>query len=364
MKVLFVDLEREWRGGQSQALLTVTGLRSRGHDPHLLAVGGCPLAQRAEDAGVPLHVVGTGARRMVAAHRLRRLLTQQKFDLLHANEPHALTAAWMAGVHKKLPLVISRRVAYPLGKSLVARRRYESVDRVLAISRFVAKSVLDSGLPAEKVEIVYDGVELPPRVTPEVRESARQNWGVHKEEMLFGCVGYLLPEKGQELVVRTLPSVRSHFPGARLLLAGDGPCRSQLEAQVREHGLGKSVIFSGFINDVSQVYSALDAFVFPSLAEPLGTSLLAAMAWGLPVVAVASGGVPEYVENGVSGLLVTHPDLQLFSVAMLRLLNDAGLANRLGAAARDTIQKLFTADRMVGNTIKVYEAVLEKQRRR
>jgi glycosyltransferase involved in cell wall biosynthesis len=99
--------------------------------------------------------------------------------------------------------------------------------------------------------------------------------------------------------------------------------------------------------------------VFPSLAEPLGTSLLAAMAWGLPVIAVASGGVPEYVENGVLGLLVTHPDLRLFSVEALRLLSNHELTKRLGAAARDAIQNRFTADHMVENTLRVYEDVLK-----
>jgi glycosyltransferase involved in cell wall biosynthesis len=212
---------------------------------------------------------------------------------------------------------------------------------------------------AEKVEIVYEGVEVPPPVSPEARRSARQRWGVSEEETLFGCVGYLLPEKGQKLIVRALASVRANFPSTRLLLAGDGPCRPQLEALARELGLENSVIFAGFIEDVSQVYAALDAFVFPSLAEPLGTSLLAAMAWGLPVIAVASGGVPEYVENGVLGLLVTHPDLRLFLVEALRLLSNHELTKRLGAAARDAIQNRFTADHMVENTLRVYEDVLK-----
>ena len=362
MRVLYVDLEREWRGGQSQALLTAKGLRARGHDAHLLAVGGSPLAQRAEAAGVPVHVIGATARRIVAAHFLRRLLAKQKYELLHANEPHALTAIWLAGSRRKAPVVVSRRVAYPLGKSLVARNRYKTADRVLAISQFVAKSVFDSGVPAEKVEIVYEGVEVPPPVSPEVRRNARRRWGVSESESLFGCVGYLLPEKGQELIVRALPSVRANHPGTRLLMAGDGPCRPRLEILTRELGLENSVIFAGFIEDVSQVYAALDAFVFPSLAEPLGTSLLAAMAWGLPAMAVESGGVPEYVENGVTGWLVTQPDSSLFSAAMQRLLGNHELAKRLGAAARDAIQNRFTADRMVDRTIQVYEEVLKKWR--
>src|SRR5258705_5823960 len=159
-------------------------------------------------------------------------------------------------------------------------------------------------------------------VTSEVHERARQRCSVTFDEHLIGCVGYLLPEKGQEAVLRAMPAVRVKFPGARLLLAGDGPCRERLEALTRQFGLQDAVIFAGFVEDVAQVYAALDIFVFPSLAEPLGTSLLAAMAWGLPVLAVASGGVPEYVNDGENGLLVAESKADLIANGILQLLSD------------------------------------------
>jgi glycosyltransferase involved in cell wall biosynthesis len=361
MRILYIDLDREWRGGQSQALLTLRGLRERGHDAHLLTVRHSPLAGRAEAAGVPTHVVIPWARRASASVLLRRLLAQQHFALLHLNEPHGLTAAWLAGAQKKAAMVVSRRVAYPLKQGEFARARYLAAHRILTVSRFVKKSVLDSYLPADMAEVVYEGVEVPSPATLEARRNARQHWGVSEQETLFGCVGYLLPEKGQELVVRAFPAVLSKFPGSRLLFAGDGPSRPRLEALSREFGLKEAIIFVGFVEDVTQVYAALDAFVFPSLAEPLGTSLLTAMAWGLPVLAVASGGVPEYVEDGETGLLVAQPDPRLFSAGMLRLLSEPEFAKRLGAAARTAIQERFTADRMVENTIRVYEDVLRRR---
>src|SRR5262249_54254583 len=164
------------------------------------------------------------------------------------------------------------------------------------------------------------------------RWQARQRWGVSEQETLFGCVGYLLPEKGQEFVVRAFPAVHAMFPGARLLFAGDGPCRPSLEALSREEKRKEALRFTGFVEDIPQAYARRSAFVFPSVAEPLGTSLLAAMAWGLPVIAVASGGVPEYVDDGGTGLLVAQPDPSLFSDCMLRLLNEPELTKRLGAA--------------------------------
>jgi glycosyltransferase involved in cell wall biosynthesis len=102
----------------------------------------------------------------------------------------------------------------------------------------------------------------------------------------------------------------------------------------------------------------LGVFVFPSLAEPLGTSLLAAMGWGLPVVAVASGGVPEYVEDGVSGLLVERAEHALIAGAMARVLGEAGLSARLGAGTRERIASRLTADHMVDRTVEIYRGLI------
>ena len=357
---LIVDLEAEWRGGQNQALLTAKEMLERGHDAQLVAIRDSPLARRAAQAGIQVHEVAARAKRSRAALLLRKLLSQGQFDVVHANEPHALTAAWFAGAHKKVPVVVSRRVAYPLQKNAIARSRYLMASRILAVSRFVAASVTKSGIPADKVEVVYEGVEVPPAITPEGRERARQRWGVAAIERLLGCVGYLLPEKGQESVVRAMPEVRAKFPGTRLLLAGDGPCRARLEGLAKQLNLQSAVIFAGFVEDVAQVYAALDVFVFPSLAEPLGTSLLAAMAWGLPVLAVAKGGVPEYVQDRENGVLVAESNSELAAAGLLRLLTNDSLITEFGRQARQTIEDKFSAGRMAENTLNAYQKVIDK----
>jgi glycosyltransferase involved in cell wall biosynthesis len=197
-------------------------------------------------------------------------------------------------------------------------------------------------------------------VASQARERARQRWSVTADEHLIGCVGYLLPEKGQETVVRAMPAVRAKFPGARLLLAGDGSCRERLEAVTKQFGLQEAIIFAGFVEDVAQVYAALDIFVFPSLAEPLGTSLLAAMAWGLPVLAVASGGVPEYVDDGENGLLVAESKPDLVTDGILRLLSNNSLREQVGQKARRKMEAQFSASCMVQNTLRAYQEILSE----
>jgi glycosyltransferase involved in cell wall biosynthesis len=362
MKILHMDLEREWRGGQSQALLTLRGLRERGQEVELLAAQGSPLAKRAAESGITVHQVPRLGLRAWAAGALRGLIARGRFDLVHLNEPHALTAAWLARTHKRLPLLLSRRIGFPLQKNWVSQARYRALERFIANSKDVAKSLVNSGVGEERISIVNEGVEIPPRPTPEQRSSARKHWGVKDHEFLFGCVSVFVPEKGQRHLIEALPKVRTMHPEVRLILAGDGACRAELETLAKQLEQSAAVLFPGFVNDVAQVYTALDAFAFPSEFEGLGTALQAAMAAGLPSISTKRGALGEVVDNERTALVV-EPDASEFAFAMLRLLNDVELRQRLSDAGRREVEQRFSAGRMVENTIGVYEDVLKKWHR-
>lgn len=356
MRVLYVDLEREWRGGQSQALLTLVGLRKLGHEVELLAAQDSPLAKRAAEAGITVHEVARLGLRGWAALTMRRLIARGRFEIVHLNEPHALTAAWMARAHKRVPLLLSRRIGFPLQKNSVSQARYRAVERFVANSKDVAQSLIDSGIVAERISIVNEGVEIFPLRTSEQRSSARKHWGVRENEFLFGCVSVFVPEKGQRHLIEALPLVRARHPEARLLLAGDGACRAELETLAKQLGQMEAVLFPGFVNDVEQVYAALDAFVFPSEFEGLGTALQAAMAAGLPCISTKRGALSEVVD-AERNALVAEPSGEEFATMMVRLIDDEVLRKNLAEAGRHEVQQRFSAGRMVENTIRVYEDV-------
>lgn len=362
MRVLYVDLEREWRGGQSQALLTLLGLRERELQVELVAASDSPLATRSREAGIAVQEVARFGLRVQAAAKIRKLLAHQTFDLAHLNEPHALTAAWLAGAHKKLPLLLSRRIGFPLRKGWVTRARYAAIERFVANSKNVAQSLIDCGIASQRISIVNEGVEIRALPSPEQRDDARNHWGVKKDEFLFGCVSVFVPEKGQRHLIEALATVRKSHPEARILLAGDGPCRSQLEALAKQLGQSDAVVFPGFVNDVAKVYDALDAFAFPSEFEGLGTALQTAMAAGLPSISTSRGALAEVVDRDRTALVV-EPNGKEFAAAMLRLMTDAHLRKKLGEAGRAAVQDQFSAERMVDGTIRVYEDVLKKRRR-
>jgi glycosyltransferase involved in cell wall biosynthesis len=360
MRILFADLEREWRGGQSQALLTLRGLRERGHEVELLAAQDSPLAERAAEAGIVVHQVPRLGLRAWAASALRGLVARGGFDLIHLNEPHALASAWLAQAHKRLPLLLSRRIGFPLRKNRVSQALYRALDRFVANSRDVARSLVDSGISEERISIVNEGVEIPQLPTSEQRNRVRKHWAIEDHEFLFGCVSVFVPEKGQRHLIAALPKVRAAHPEARLILAGDGACRAELQMLAKKLQPSEAVFFPGFVNDVAQVYAALDAFVFPSEFEGLGTALQAGMAYGLPCISTKRGALGEVVDHERTALVV-EPDAREIAIAMLRLLNDENLRRRLGDSGRREVEDRFSAGRMVQNTIDVYEDVLRNR---
>jgi glycosyltransferase involved in cell wall biosynthesis len=360
VKPLLVDLETAWRGGQNQALLLLKGLHARGHLAELVAADNSALGERAASSGIPVHFVSRGLLRLPAARKIRALLRTGCFDLLHANEAHAVSAAWLAGAHKRVPFVISRRVGYPIGKSRIARARYEVAARIVANSKWVAEQAAASSIPRDKLTVVYEGAEIPPRFTPGQRQAARKRWQISDDAPLLGCVGVLLPDKGQEWLIRALAEVRKEFPAAKLLLAGDGPCRAQLESLAQQLGVANAVIFAGFVTDVESVYAALDMFLLPSFFEALNNSLLAAMAYEIPSISFNRGALGEIIEDGQSGLLVEAANLPALQNAALTILRDPLRAGKMGEAGRKRIAENFSAQKMIEGMIAVYETLARK----
>jgi glycosyltransferase involved in cell wall biosynthesis len=363
VNILLVDLETEWRGGQNQALLLLKALNARGDCAELVTVKGSALGKRAARKRMKVHFVMPRAARISAALKIRALTTRGSFDVVHANEAHAVTAAWLAGAHRRAAFVISRRVGYPLAKSPLACARYKAAARIVAISQWVAERLVESGAPQEKISVVYEGVEIPANPRPQSPHLARMHWGVAgvsddarvaRESPLLGCVGVLSPDKGHELLIRALAQLRNEYRGCQLLLAGDGPSRPMLEGLAQELGVSKAVIFAGFVTDVESVYPALDVFLFPSSFEGLGTSLLAAMSYAVPFQCCAFG---EIIENEKSGLLVEPGSVAGLVKAVTRLLQDKDFARGIGAAGRERIGKIFSCDHMVEEMKKVYREV-------
>jgi glycosyltransferase involved in cell wall biosynthesis len=258
----------------------------------------------------------------------------------------------MAGRGK---VVVSRRVDFPPEKHWFSRWKYRQPDRIIAISDRIARVLLDFGFDRDKVAVVHSGID-PARL--EVDPLPRRELGVPEEVPLLGNVAALVDHKDHATLLAAMPHVLHDLPNLHLVIAGEGELRPQLEAQIHRLNLGGAVHVLGYRKDVPRLLRALDAFVLSSKLEGLGTSILDAMACGLPVVATAAGGIPEMVVHEQTGLLVPAQQPEALAAAVVRIFRDCEEARKLAQAGKELVHRRFTVERMVEGNLRVYESLL------
>jgi len=360
MFTLHIDTARTWRGGQNQVLLTVLGLRARGHRTALVAHPDGELARRASEGHDLIRLAPAHEMDFAAAFRLARVLRELEPDLIHAHDPHAVSMASMAlstlSDRRSPRLVIARRVDFHLKRNAFSRWKYKQVDAAICSSSAIRAMVVEDGIDDACAFTVYEGVQVD-------RIDAQPVSDVHKELWLtpgapvVGNIAALVPHKGQRYLIDAAPAVVRAMPDTQILLFGEGELRSTLLRQIKHLGLEHHVRLVGFRPDILSLLKGLDVFVMSSITEGLGTSILDAMAASRAVVATTAGGMPEAVEDGVTGVLVPPRNPPALAEAILRLLRDPPLRRRMGEAGLARVRAQFNVDRMVDETLAVYERV-------
>ena len=342
LSILHLDTGRELRGGQRQLLLLARGLDGRGHRQWIVCREGSALEGRARAEGLrtfalPAHDPG-------ALHGLvdvRQELRSTRFDILHAHDGRGQTLSALASLGLPVRRVATRRVVFA-PRGLGARLRLQRLqygytcDAIIAISQFIRDLLVQAGVPATKIEVIPDGIEIPAALPDaEVRSRQRRQWGFDPEAFLIGHVGAFTHEKGQELALEAFALLSSRLPQAGLLLVGDGPLRvSQGVSDRVRRAQGRARLLDP-MEDLAPFFSALDLYVMPSRSEGLGSSALLAMAHGLPLVATRVGGLAEVVEEGRTGWLASPESPEALAEAIVAAASDRERLRRLSAAARE-----------------------------
>jgi len=302
--------------------------------------------------------------RVVAA--VRRLLMDTRPHILHTHLYHpnlygrlAALGLGLRGVVAEVHNVYTRRKFHRrLWNWLLAR----ASDYVLVVSPQVWDDVRRyDWISPSRLRLLPNGVNLAALETPWSREEAKSRLGV--QGFCIGAVGRLEEQKGQTFLLAALPELRQEIPDLTVLLAGEGRQEEALRRQVAALGLEDVVHLLGTRRDMALIYRALDLFILPSLWEGLPLALLQAMGAALPVVATRVGGVPEVIQDGVNGLLVSTGDSSALAAAILEAYRQAGLRQRLGAAAQLTVQESYSQETMLRRLESLYLELGEKGRR-
>lgn len=357
----------EFGGTEQAALHILAGLDRRHWQPvlfHHPEPGITPLLKATEALNVKLCEVPRFKDKQSLFTLLLRFVRELRAEQpavfhAHLNGPLAckdgLIAAALAGV----PAVVATAqlfVNLPLSRFRYVQQRFVAtrVDRYIAVSHEVAARLGQIfRIPARKITVVHNGIPLSSFNRP-ANAALRTALTGSTARPIVLTAARLAEQKGLCYLLKAAALV----PEAIFVLAGEGPERANLEAQVGELGLNKRVLFLGYRQDVPDLLACCDLFVLPSLFEGLPLSILEAMAANKPVVASAVGGNDEAIVHGETGLLVPPADPTALAAAIQTVLSDSGLGRRLAAAGQARVHEHFSAEAMVRQVAHIYEEVL------
>jgi glycosyltransferase involved in cell wall biosynthesis len=356
-RILHIDPETQWGGGEAQVLGLLSYLAARGHRNDLLTHPGGQLAARCRTIDVrlwPLVMRNDLDVRGVPA--LRRLIRQMSYDIVHfhTKRAHALSL-WLPRGPQRPRYVVTRRMDNPESSTWCTRVLYNRrVDGVVAISRAIGDLLTSAGVKQDRIRYIASGID-PEKFAPAV-DSRIGATGI----FTVGCLGALEERKGHRYLLEAAALLKARGLRVRYEIAGQGRRRAGLEAEVARLGLDEQVRFLGFVTDTAEFLAGVDLLVMPSLQEGLGVAALEAMAAGRPVVASRVGGLAESVLDGTTGLLVPPRDPAALAEAIAQLASSQALAQAMGKQGRDRVRREFSLENMAGQNESYYYELVQR----
>lgn len=362
MRTLHIETGRNWLGGPAQVLYLMRGLVARGHETLLVCPSDSDLGRRAADAGLGVRFIrfsgDVDPRLFLGCLAAIRAFNP---DIVHLHSRRgADTQGAKAARFMGKPVILSRRVDYPLRDSAPVRRRYiREYNHVIAISEAIRQVVIRGGIPPEHVTTVHSAVDVNQfRPNASVAASARAALGVASEAPLFGIVAHMIKRKGHDMLWDAVARLSTDTPDMRVAVFGKGEEEDRLRARAKELGIDRHLIWAGFREDLPAVLPAIQCLVHPARLEGLGVAILQALACAKPVIACPVGGIPEAVRPPLNGWLVPVDDDAALAAAMRETMANPEAAAEKGRAGRALMEAEFSVDAMVDGNLAVYERVL------
>lgn len=360
-------------GGSERILVSVLPyLRAQGIDVRLCSLNTRRDSVLVEDfvkSGIPRFDLG--AKRMLdptAWNKFITMLHDEKIDIIHAQDQD--TNIYAAAAHRRhgMPSVMTRHVMIEPTDTAKEAARARMVfiaakygfDRVVAVSEAVRQNFAkQANLPLNKIETIYNGIEVNRFATRDRRAAKRREMGWPEDVPIVIMVAVLRRGKGHEVLFEAIPSVKAAVPNVKIMLVGEGELSDTLREQAKPHA--DVVEFLGQRGDVAELLGASDILILPSLSEALPTVLIEAGAASLPLVATDVGGSAEIVLDGETGYIVPPGQAEPFAKRLIELLQNPTLARQMGDQARERVVGMFSLEQQAKQTIDLYERILRSK---
>jgi glycosyltransferase involved in cell wall biosynthesis len=361
MNILFINSTRTWGGGETWLLQVCEGLQRRGHRVVVACRADSDLHRRLEDSAFdffPLKHWGDFSPRSIA--KLWKLIRQYEIDVICTNMEKELRLGGIAAQLAGVPIVPSREVDVPIKSTRINRYFYRRVaSDVIVNSHATLNTLLNSApwLDRERLHVVWKGIDSS-AVTRGSLPSLRDRFHFSPKDCIIGFVGRLDVQKGIPTLLEAMRIVIGSVPNARLVLAGEGNLREMIVAFTRRHALEEHIFLAGFCPDVTRFLDEIAFLVMPSYWEGFGYAAIEAMAARKAVIGTYASSLPEIIDDGKTGVLVTPRSADQLAAAIVRLASASGLRNEMGSAGAVKVRTNFSVLTMVEKTEAVFHETI------
>jgi L-malate glycosyltransferase len=342
MKILHINLERGFRGGERQTLYLMEGLRDLGHENVLMARDNESFVRRVLDKNFPVKVIRKPF--FLWGPYLK------KFDIIQAHEVRGLQlAAFWKSFHCR-PLIYTRRVLFVPSRNPMTVYKYKKIDYLVANS-FSSMNVMQKwGIDPSLMGVVHSVIRMDSNADSSRVAALKRRFSGHK---VIGCVASLESEKDHLTLIKAASLIKKEYSKVVFLIIGDGSLRSMLEQSARDMRLD-NVIFEGFQDDPYPYYDVFDVFVLTSSEESFSNAILDAFLYRVPVVATNAQGNAELITDGQTGSLVPVGEPVSLASNILKMLEDEDLRDRCSTNAYHYLEGNFTVPIMAKAYEKIY----------
>lgn len=298
-------------------------------------------------------------RRLVSLSALRKAAHRYNPDVIVSNQQRwdcAVATDLARNLHRPQVIYLHYTIGPWLGKQTLERLR--TCDHIIAVSDFIRGQALDFGIAPDRVTTIRNSMDPLPRPPAGTRERIRAALHIATDALVIGFVGRLDPYKGHAEAIEAFSWVAQRHPDAHLVIAGRGEIEQELAAQARTTPHSERIHFLGQRSDVHDLLASFDVFTHPSYDDPCPLAVLEAAAFGLPVAAFHSGGIPELVADQDGALLAAPGDIEVLAHNLHRLLSDEKLRQRMGCAARSRVRRELCPERAASEFTCVLQRVM------
>lgn len=337
--IVHLNFAKGFRGGESQTQLLVQELSLRGYKQKLIVRQNSELGKRMENTkGLTIIEL----KKPYAFH----LNTIKDAYILHAHETKAAQFAYIASLFYKIPYIITRRVDIDIKNNFFNKNIYKNSYKIIVLSHAI-KYRVQKLYPHSYIEIIPDAITLHQIDSKQITHLKKR----FNNKFIIGNIAALEKSKGQQYIINAAKQMQDSHPHIHFILLGRGKDELQFKEDIKNLS---NITFEGFVNNVGDYLSIFDMFIFPSLSEGFGSSILDAMQFKVPVVAFDIGGIPDIIEHNHNGILVPPKDSEAIFNAIEKLYLSQGFREKLSSNAYKNIEN-FSYEKMADRYLELYE---------